>query len=698
MPNFLSCGMSNRFFYTGFLMLSALRMPFIWGTFKTTTGQMTIKLVRIIEMAQAISGILSQRSADGEPYEPIGKVSSIGAILGIIAAIIGLVLSGGYSLIPMPSIGALVLKNSSHYFASAIFLALLSIGLLIQAIGSKNLRNYLGSGLPNIILITAIIGLISAFFVIDGGLNWHKPHEVIAYVVHSMSLGAFFVVTWQITSVIYIDSDKSIIGFIAGMFNALFVPILAIGQAMVFIDASNVMIVYIAYLILLIGQIFTFLYWRAPINNLREYVRSTRFAKIGFSITGLIVFFLGLFAIFSSTAIKEGFAIWFPWDTMVSTTEFLTQPAIIYGLLALMIYWVLLAPRLGAREQKETQLGEDIVKGGAKWFMIFLGFFGIFATSQAGTMVENVIGGWGGFMVLCPAAIIFIMGALYAEQTDIVTGLPMVLAAIFLMVHPFVLSQFILIPWTLIIISQIFLLFEVIKRGLGQFSQPQLTVFVTVISSFVFVLFILGLFGSGPAAIWPVNRWFPIALFSDIPIDVQIPTILALPIAALLIRNVALVGFAKGRGQVGAGVLGGMSILFAFLIPMIGDPSASITHKALTAASIMLALYAVSFVLVLSINMNLAHDVENTGNPYEGMLVRMSSIVGVILGAIIATIVMIVFSGFPSPTDIGMMLMLLVTLIVSLEILNFISWAIIGVRLGMLRSGWSFKRVQFTER
>ncbi len=643
-------------------------------------------------MAQTISSTVSQKSAEGEPYEPVSRFSSIGAILGIIAAIVGLVLGGGYSLIPMPSIGALVLKNPAHYMASTIFLALLSLGMLIQGIGSKRLRLYLASNLPLMMLITGIIGLITAGFVIYGGLYWNLPHPVVRYVVNGMTLGAFLTITWQMASVVFIDSDKTKFGFLAGMLNGLFIPVLAVGQAFRFMDPSNVILVYVAYLLLLFGQVFTLLYWKSPITNIREFARSTKLAKIGFSVTGVLVFILGLAGILIPTSVREGITIWTPWDVMKTDTLFLLEPAIIYGLLALMMFWVLLAPRLGAAEQKEKKIGEDVVTGGSKWFMLFLAMFGIFAAGQAGTMIDTVIGGWGAFMMVCPAAILFIMGTLYAEETDIVTGIPLVVTAILLMIHPYVIYQFILIAWIAVIITQVLLLIEILTRGLGQFSQPFLTVIVTVLCSFTFVLFILGLMGSGPPAIWPVNRWFPLTLFAGIPIDVQMPIILVLPMMALLVRNVALVGFAKGRGYVGAGVLGGISILFAFLIPMIGDPLASITHKALTAASLMLALYTISYVLVLSINLNLAAEVEETGNPYEGMLMRMTTIVGILLGIIIAIITLYVFSQFPNPQDIAAVLTLLVTLIVGLEILNFFSWMIIGIRLGMLRQGWKYER------
>jgi hypothetical protein len=168
-------------------------------------------------------------------------------------------------------------------------------------------------------------------------------------------------------------------------------------------------------------------------------------------------------------------------------------------------------------------------------------------------------------------------------------------------------------------------------------------------------------------------------------------TILALPLLALFIRNVSLAGFAYGRGLAGSDVLAGMSILFAIMLPLIGDPTATVTHKALTAASIMLALYTISFVLVLSLNLKLAGEVEDTGNPYEGMLIRVSSIVGIAFGTIVALIVMGSFSQIDlDPAVAAVVITLLVALVVGLEILGLISWLITGVRLGMLRSGWRY--------
>lgn len=639
-------------------------------------------------MASTISGILSQKSPDGEEYNPVSRLAGFGAIIGLVAAAIGLFMSNGTPLVPIPSIGALILKNPTHFWASGAFMGVLSIGILIQAIGSKQLRNYLGSGYANISYIVAIIGIVTAILVIQGGLFWNTPGAVASYVVNLMTLGSFFVICWQLMAVFYVDSDKTWIGFLAGILNGMFIPILAVGQVL-----GSSMILF-AYLVLIGGQLFSVLFWWAPMNNLREYARSPPKAKTGFALAGFLTFLLGAVAVFIGPIVAiEDVEIWTPWTAMADATTFLTDPVLIFGLLASMLFWIMLSPRLGARELKEAQIGDDIVKGGSKYLMVFLALFGLFAAGQAGSMVADIVPGFTLFLTWCPAAIMFLMGARYAGNTDLIVGIPLVITSVFIMIHPFVLPIFVLIPWIMVIITQGFLIVEASVRGLTSFSQTFLTVIVTVIASGAFIFFILGGFGSGPAAIWPVNNWFPIAFFGNIPVAVQTGTVLALPILALLIRNVTLVGYAHGRNMAGADILGAMSVLFALLVPIIGDPTATVSHKALTAASIMLALYAISFVLVLSLNLNLAGEVEDTDNPYEGMLVRIVTIAGIILGSIVAVIVLGTFSGFPSTTEIAFVITLLVTLVVGLEILNLLSWLIIGVRLGMLKGGWRFTRI-----
>jgi len=109
-----------------------------------------------------------------------------------------------------------------------------------------------------------------------------------------------------------------------------------------------------------------------------------------------------------------------------------------------------------------------------------------------------------------------------------------------------------------------------------------------------------------------------------------------------------------------------------------------------TAASMVWAFYAITFMLVLSLILSLAKEVEDSGHAMEGQLMRVTAIVGVLLGTITAIVVLGIFSVFPDIFEIAAMLTLLVALIVSLEILFTISWFIAGVRLGMLKDGFRF--------
>ncbi|UCE11843.1 MAG: hypothetical protein JSW61_07895 [Candidatus Thorarchaeota archaeon] len=637
-------------------------------------------------MADSVSSILSRRTQEGETYEPIGRLAGIGSLLGILAAAIGLLMSAGTSLLPIPSIGALILRNPDHYFWSAVFMGVLGVSALLQAFGSKGLRKYLDSGYTNILFAIAGIALVTAIFAVLGGITLYRPRQVVDYVVNLMSLGAFFAITWQLISITYVDSTDSWIGFLAGILNAMFVPFLALGQGL------SSTFTFLAYFVLLLGQLFALLFWWSPMSIVREYARSTSKAKFAFGLAGLFSFLYAIVPILiGPLSIIEGSEVWTPWSTMLDETLFVTDPVLIFGLMSVMLFWVMLGPRLGARELKVAHVGEDIVKGGPKWFMALLAMIGIFAASQAGSMVAAVVPSYGLALALSPAAVTFMMGAIYAGRTDIITGLPLVVLGVMFLVHPNVLSMFVIVPLVLVIITQVFLTVETRIRGFTGFSQGALTVIATVIASGIFILFLLGGFGSGPAAMWPVNRWYPVALIPGISVQVQMATIITLPFLALLIRNVSLVGYAHGRGMAGSDSLGAMSILFAFLIPMIGDPTATVTHKALTAASILLALYAISFVLVLSLNLNLAGEVEDTGNPYEGMLIRMSAIVGIAFGSIVAIITMATFSQFyVRPADAALVITLLVTLVVGLEVLGLATWLITGVRLGMLRSGWKY--------
>jgi hypothetical protein len=159
--------------------------------------------------------------------------------------------------------------------------------------------------------------------------------------------------------------------------------------------------------------------------------------------------------------------------------------------------------------------------------------------------------------------------------------------------------------------------------------------------------------------------------------------------AMLLTKNVVIAGYAHGKEMGMVGMLGSFSLIFALTIPM-SSLAVGVIHMANTAAAMLWAFYAITFMLVLSLVLGLAREVENAGHELEGQLMRTIAIVGVLLGAITAVIVLGVFSVFPSIFDIAAVLTLLVALVVSLEILFAISWFIAGFRLGMLKDGFKF--------
>ncbi len=361
-------------------------------------------------------------------------------------------------------------------------------------------------------------------------------------------------------------------------------------------------------------------------------------------------------------------------------------------------------PRLGKIELKAAGISNDLISGGMKYFAAFLAAVGIYGASQSGTLYDAVVqsgsvyietaAGWALVLTWCTSGVLFLIGAIYVSRTDVITGLPLIIAAVMMSVHPMVLAEFVIIPFAAILITQVFIMVETKIRGFTYYSQPVLTVISTIGFSVLFILFMLGAFGSGPAALWPVNRWFNVALFPNFPSAVQAATVLVLPLLVLIVRNTTVVGYAHGRGRSNTNVVSGITMLFAFLIPVIASAFKGIAHQALTAASIMLALYAISFILVLSVNLNLAGDVEDTGNPIEGMVLRMSAIVGIAIGAVIALYAISVFSAFPTALQAASVITWLVILITSLEILLSIGWLLAGVRLGMIKSGFRFARAE----
>jgi hypothetical protein len=433
------------------------------------------------------------------------------------------------------------------------------------------------------------------------------------------------------------------------------------------------------------------LFWWSPFSTIREYARSTEKAKFAFGVTGVLTFVFGIVPIvIGPLGTNQGSRVWYPWSTLASETTYQTNPVLIFGFVAFMMYWIMLAPRLGARELKAAAIGEDIIKGGSKWLMLFLAILGILAAGQAGTFTEGV-GPWGFFLVMAPAGVMFVMGAAYTAKTDIVTGVPLVLTSVFLMIHPFVLVPIVMYPWILIIITQIFLMFETGWRGLTGFSQAALTVIVSLASSIAVITFMLGGFGSGPLALWPANLWFNITLIPGIPAEIQGPTIIALPLLVLLLRNVSLAGYSYGRGYTTGGILMGASIMFAFMIPAIAF-NASVSHEANTGAALLFALYSISIVLVMSMNLSLANDVEDKGHGFEGTFIKVGTLSGLAAAAVVTLTMFVVFAGTPTPTQIAQMVSIMVMFVVSTEILSIIGWLVAGIQLGMLKEGFKLTR------
>jgi len=627
----------------------------------------------------------------------ISKIAGIGGFFGIAAA--GLGILSATPLLPIPSIGALTLKNPIYYWTSTAFVALLVISLFVQLIGSGSLRRRLESGYPNVLLLAFLVGLPLVVLIPVGGELWNLPRQVVDYVVNLATLGSIFAILWQLWSIVYVDSTKTYTGLLAGILNAFWIPVLAIGMGLHNFSIANpsvasfaVVVTTAAYAMLLIGQLMVVKFWWAPITSVREFGRSSDTAKFAFGITGLLTFIVGTAAIFFGAFTLAGTAsteVWRPWSTMADATTFVTDPAFVYALCLSMMFWIMLAPRLGARELRAAHIGADVIKGSNKWLMLVFSALGVFAAGQAGTMVATVSPNYALFLVVCPAAVIFFMGSIYASKTDVIVGLPLMVAAASIMVHPHVLSGFIVIPWIAVIITQGLLMIETKIRGFTSFSQGFLTVVVSIISSITFAMFMIGGTGSGPDALWPTHRWFNIGMFTGIDYYVQAATILMLPMLMLLIKNVVLVGYAHRKEAGLVGMLGGFSLIFALTIPMT-SLAVGVVHMANTAAAMMWAYYAITFMLVLSLVLSLAREVENAGHEMEGHLMRTIALMGVLLGAVTAIIVLGVFSVFPNIFEIATVLALLVVLVVGLEILFTISWFIAGFRLGMLKDGFRY--------
>jgi hypothetical protein len=650
--------------------------------------------VRNSDMAQ-LSSLKSLISDKEQSSERIGELAGFGSIFGIIAAVLGLLI--GKSLIPIAGIEWqqtsispfvwIIEGNPNYHFAVGAFMGILALSLLFQALGSKGLGAFIGSGFVNIFWVGFVVAIATALFIPTQFAGIIGSSLIPNFVSTMYFLGALFVIIWQIGTIVYTDSSKTWVGAIAGLLNALFIPVLALGQAI------SPLLIYVAYGILLVGQLMSLKFWWSPYNTIREYARSSSKAKMMFGISGLLTFVFGLTAIFlGPVGSVSGVGIWSPWSILTNDTTYQTNPALIFGLLSLMLFWIMLAPRLGSRELKAAAIGEDIIKGGNKYFMMLLAIIGLIATAQASAHIDGVAA-WGFFCSIAPAGIMFIMGASYTAKTDIVTGIPLVVASVFLIVHPFNLLLLVVVPWLLIILTQFLLVIETSIRGLTGFSQGALTVVVSLAASISIVIFMLGGFGSGPLALWPTNRWFNITMIPGISAAIQGPAIIVLPLLALLIRNVALAGYSYGRGYSTGGVLLGVSFFFVILIPAIAG-NESVAHEANTGAALLLALYAISVMLVMSMNINLANDVQEEGHNFEGSLIKIATIAGLIAAAIVMILVFLIFAGIPSPVQIALIVSIMVTFVVSSEILSILGWLLAGIRLNMLRKGFKFTKLE----
>ncbi len=653
------------------------------------------------QLSSVISAI-SRKTTDDEPADIVGALAGFGSILGIVAAALGLF--AGISLVPITSFTweitstspepfAWILGGHAQYsFFTSAFMGLLAVGLLLQALGSKELRGKLGGIFGSVFYVGFIAAAIVALYAMVGfdGVTYASTISGFLSILYLITV--FFIIAWQMISVFYTDTSLTWVGFLAGILNGLFIPLLALGMAL------GPLFTYAAYGVLLVGQVMALFYWWAPKSTIRGFARSPGKAKFAFGLSGFLTALIGAVAVFVGPLGTHplGGEIWQPWSTIVTVPDgeagfhFLTNPAMVYAFLAMLLFWFLLGPRLGARELKTSTIGKDIVTGGSKIFAAFMILMGMIAASQSGVYAETG-GGWGFFLVIGPAAALILMGSMYTAKTDLVTGLPLIISGVFMMVHPFSLAMLVTIPWILVIITQFFIMIESRWRGLTGFSQGSLTVIVSIASSAVLIAILLGLFGHGPIALWPTNLWFNITLFPGIDAAVQSAVIIIIPFVVLLLRNSALAGYAHGRGYSSGEAIMGATVIFTLMIPAIASND-TVTHAANTGAALLVALYAISSFLILGLNLNLAKDVEEKGHELEGNLIKFSAIGQLAMAAIMLIIVIIFFAGIPSSTDIAFVISIMVTFVVGSEILSIVSWFIAGVRLGLLKKGFNLQR------
>ncbi|MGY5854353.1 MAG: hypothetical protein RTU92_12370, partial [Candidatus Thorarchaeota archaeon] len=182
-------------------------------------------------MAKEVTvSLVTQTSPDGERFEAINNMSSLGAIVGMLAAIVGIVMGGGNSLIPMPGIERAYLHESSYFMSAAIFLGLMAFSLILQIRGISKLRGKLASNYGMVVYGTIITAIIAIFVLISGGMNLTLTGQIEPWTVDLMTYGGLFVIFWQLFTVVLADSLKTWVGVLAGLLNAIFIPVLAIGQ------------------------------------------------------------------------------------------------------------------------------------------------------------------------------------------------------------------------------------------------------------------------------------------------------------------------------------------------------------------------------------------------------------------------------------------------------------------------------------
>jgi len=671
----------------------------VFVPFETDGDHHHVRNLEMADMSSVISAI-TRKSPEGEPVDIVGALAGLGSIFGIIAAAVGLF--SGMTLVPLTSYSweliattpfDWIFAGSTQFpMMAGIFMGLLSLSLLLQALGSKELRGRLGGMLGNVFFVGFITAAIVAYFAYFGFEGVRFVTQVQGYLSLLYLVTLFFVISWQMSSVFIVDSSLSWKGFLSGIMNGLFIPLLALGHVL------GPLITYAAYGVLLVGQLVTMLYWWSPLDTIRGYARSPEKAKFAFGLSGFLTFLIGTASIIFGPLRTHytGAIIWYPWSTLVNVPSNqlgfhqLTDPILIYAFLAMMLFWILLSPRLGARELKTAAIGEDIVKGGSKWFAVFMVLLGLLAASQSGLYSADP-GGWGFFLVIGPAAAMILMGSLYTAKTDIITGLPLIIAGIFIMVHPFSWAYLVLIPWIMVVVTQLFLAIESYWRGFTGFSQGALSVLISVLSSVALIGFILGLFGRGPLALWPTNLWFNINLLPWVSSSVQISAVIILPFTALIIRNSALAGFSHGRGYTTGGVLMGGTVLFSLFIPIIAG-NVTVTHEASTGAAILIALYAISMFLILSLNLNLANDVIEKNHDFEGNLIKYSAIGQLVMGTVMLLLTLVLFSAIPNSTEIAIVVSVMVIFVVGSELLSIVGWLIAGARLGLLKQGFRIQR------